>query len=484
LDLESYEGKVLGANEEVQSLERRLATASDQLSDQERKITAGFEDVIAALPAQSALVAFAQYSRYVGTLPEAQSPKEISPHYLAFVVRSGGDPHLVVLPGEIEASVIEWREAILKAGTEGSTESVYLHVGGNLRRLVWDPLSRHLEDSEMVFLVPDGILNMVSFAALPMGKDQFLVEELPVIHYLSAERDLVVREARGSGSGLLAIGGPDFNEQSEVGPAFLDQSTGQSADPTLGFGFRGSRTDCGEFTSICFEELPGAVEEIREISAIWELCREAEPATILKGPDASESAFKQNARGVRLIHVATHGFFLNETCESALSSRRGVGLITPLHEKSPKSRIENPLVLSGLALAGANKRGEADPAVNDGILTSQEIGVLDLSGVEWAVLSACDTGVGKIETGEGVVGLRRCFEVAGAQTLIMSLWPVEDNATKKWMKQLYSARFSDGHDTANAVRAACLNTLNARRKAGDSTNPFYWGAFVAAGSWN
>jgi CHAT domain-containing protein len=143
---------------------------------------------------------------------------------------------------------------------------------------------------------------------------------------------------------------------------------------------------------------------------------------------------------------------------------------------------DNPLLLSGLALAGANLRKQARPGQDDGILTGEEIASLDFTGTEWVVLSACDTGVGKVQNGEGILGLRRAFETAGAQTLIMSLWSVEDEATRQWMRALYSDRLS-GKSTAESVRGADRAILEARRRAGRSTRPFFWGGFVAAGSW-
>jgi CHAT domain-containing protein len=135
-------------------------------------------------------------------------------------------------------------------------------------------------------------------------------------------------------------------------------------------------------------------------------------------------------------------------------------------------------------LAGANQRAHAGPDEEDGVLTAEEIATLDLSGVEWAVLSACDTGVGEVRAGEGVLGLRRAFQLAGARTLIMSLWSVEDESAREWMRALYEGRLTDGLSTADAVRHASLAVLNARRQRGETTHPFYWAAFVAAGDWN
>jgi CHAT domain-containing protein len=144
---------------------------------------------------------------------------------------------------------------------------------------------------------------------------------------------------------------------------------------------------------------------------------------------------------------------------------------------------ENPLLLSGLALAGANRRAIASGDEEDGILTAEEVASLNLSGVEWAVLSACDTGLGEIKAGEGVFGLRRAFQIAGARTVIMSLWSVEDRAAMTWMRALYEGRLARNLDTAAAVREASLTVLRQRRARGQSTHPFYWAGFVASGDW-
>ena len=117
------------------------------------------------------------------------------------------------------------------------------------------------------------------------------------------------------------------------------------------------------------------------------------------------------------------------------------------------------------------------------MLTAGEIAMLPLQGVGWVVLSACDTGVGTIRNGEGVFGLRRAFRIAGARTLIMSLWSVEDRSTRTFMQALYEARLVDGASTAESVRRAMIQTLQTRRESGRSTLPFYWAGFVAAGDW-
>ncbi len=204
--------------------------------------------------------------------------------------------------------------------------------------------------------------------------------------------------------------------------------------------------------------------------------------TVLSGSSASETAVKNALSGRRVLHFATHGFFISDACPPDGSRSGGVARSSAAARFAEEGR-ENPLLLSGLAFAGANRRGAARLDEDDGILTAEEVAGLNLNGVEWAVLSACDTGLGEIRAGEGVFGLRRAFQVAGARTVIMSLWPVDDQATRAWMRALYEARFSRGLSTADAVHSASVSVLRDRRAKKQSTLPLYWAAFVAAGDW-
>jgi CHAT domain-containing protein len=136
-----------------------------------------------------------------------------------------------------------------------------------------------------------------------------------------------------------------------------------------------------------------------------------------------------------------------------------------------------------VALAGCNARGQSPAGEDDGILTSEEIATSDFSSVDWIVLSACESGVGDLEPGEGVYGLRRSLAIAGAKTAIMSLWKVGDIAAQRWMRHLYKARFDEKLTVAEAVRAASLRMLKEQRARGQSTSPSIWGAFIATGAW-
>ena len=181
------------------------------------------------------------------------------------------------------------------------------------------------------------------------------------------------------------------------------------------------------------------------------------------GGDASEERFKSDAPGNRVIHLATHGYFLGGACDSGGAF---VG--------------ENPLLLSGLFLAGANLHGrDADSlGAEDGILTAYEVSAMDLEGTELVVLSACETGLGEMTEGEGVYGLRRAFQIAGARTVVSALWPVGDEETAELMGRIYQ-----GGDLgiADVMRKVQMEEIHVLRSRGQVDHPFTWGAFIALG---
>lgn len=487
-----YTTLVDGARRESEVSEQALAERSAQFRIERSRADIGTDEVLASLPADGALVSFARYDRTIFTEP-AQTPLPKAPvrasrpvsSYLAFVLRADRPPAVVPLGSvqAIDTLVSQWRVDItaeaLVAPTPGELVRSSRGSGAALRRRVWDRLAEHLGDARRVFIVPDGALSLVPFAALPVGQRSYLLEAGPVIHYLSAERDLVpLPQTPGASRGLLAVGGPSFNDRTlfraRARPA---PTAAASIPPTM---LRGAPRPCGGLESITFPPLAGTRQEVRDLSGVWDANVSAETASVLLGRDANEASFKRDAPGHRVLHLATHGFFLNGDCAPAPSGGRGVGGLSTARVPGP---AENPLLLSGLALAGANRRASAGPDEDDGILTAEEVASLNLEGVEWAVLSACDTGVGEIRAGEGVFGLRRAFQVAGARTVVMSLWSVDDQATRAWMRALYEGRFERKLSTADAVHAASLGLLRERRAKGQSTHPFYWAAFVAAGDW-
>jgi CHAT domain-containing protein len=257
---------------------------------------------------------------------------------------------------------------------------------------------------------------------------------------------------------MLAMGGPDFAS------AAAETAGGDEA-------YRGAAPDCEAIRDRAFTPLAASVREVREVAALWERQGDAAEVLLRLGPDATEAEFKRAAPTCRAIHVATHGFFVDERCLEHQGEEEG------------GAWKENPLVYSGLVLAGAGAPRADDPDGEDGFLTAEEIATLDLHEARWVVLSACGTGVGTLVRDEGVFGLRRAFETAGAGTLVTSLWNVGDRATRRWMEALYRARTTGAGSSAEAVRTASRALLAELRASGEPPHPREWGAFIASGEW-
>ena len=490
---DQYLRLVDGSQRDKEIAERALADKSAAFRQELKREEVGLSEVRTALPARTALVAFARYDRTVIDTATTRSAKTKPgaglrrvPSYAALVLLADQlDVSMVALgaASTIDALIAQWRleiTSIAGATSPIGAERTYRIAGGQLRKRVWDPIAAKVGDATTVFVVPDGTLNLLSFGALPVGSTSYVIDNGPVIHYLSAERDLLASTDRPTANrGLLAVGGAAFDDPGVFTGSQGVPRAGRPTPRRAGAGQR--RTSCTELSSMQFQPLTATIREIREVAAVWV----DSPVQILESGAANERAFKQSAPGHRVLHLATHGFFLGSSCSAALPGARAVGGLVTANKRqsSPNAvTIENPLLVSGLALAGANRRALARPGDEDGILTAEEVASLQLDGVEWAVLSACDTGLGEVEVGEGVLGLRRAFHMAGVRTVIMSLWSVEDKAAGAWMKVLYQARIRK-LTTAEAVHEASLTVLRNRRASGRSTHPFYWAAFVAEGDW-
>lgn len=456
-----YEAALDRARENRYQAERLLAEKSLPFRRELASRQIGLNEVAAALPKDAALISFVRYPRTAFRLgaPALDPAANACPSYLALVLRPGQKQPAVVDLGaaaEVDAMVAQLRRTISQEAQDPGrspkqSEASYRRAAAQLRLRIWDPLAAYWKGAARLFLVPDGALHLVSFAALPAGRG-YLVESGPVIHYLSTERDIASEARLADGRGMLLVANPTFDH----GPALASATAG----------FRGAAALCDAYRNLHFDPLPGTAREASSVSDIWRQTGGAESS--LMGISAQKSSVLEQAAGKRVLHLATHGFFL-EGCGPGASAA------------SPRAsgEAENPLLLSGLALAGANESKQP----GEGVLTAEEIASLNLDGLEWAVLSACDTGLGEIHAGEGVFGLRRAFQLAGARTVVMSLWQVDDNSTRLWMQELYRARFLRGEATSEAVRTATLSVLAHRRTAHLSTHPLYWAGFLAAGEW-
>ena len=402
------------------------------------------DDVRAHLPQHSVLISYVNYLRHPLESRDPNARSEWS--YLAFVLHPGSERIRVYDLGaakpidDLVTSARAAADAEAHGGGMGArrNERQYREAGEVLRRKIWDPLRADAAGARLALVVADGVLNLIPFAGLPEGNG-YLVEHGPVIHMLTSERDLVPAEDTAKKTGLLAIGSPQFNLASNAEPAAP---------------LRGGTVSCDEFHTLDFHPLPGSGSEVSEIAQAWRRWNRSETASLVTGADATRGRFLSEAEHNRILHVATHAFLLDQSCGNG-----------------------NPLMHSGLVFAGANSNRE------DSILTAQQIASLDLSGVDWAVLSACNTGNGELHDGEGVLGLERAFRVAGARSVIMTLWPVDDKITHQFMHNLYAERLGRHASTSDAVWNASRSLLLERRAAGKSTHPWYWAGFVGSGAW-
>lgn len=367
--------------------------------------------------------------------------------YAAYILGSKGDPVLVDL-GEaaaIDAAIEKFRKAV----SDPNNKKV-IELGHALHALTMAKIAPALGSTTNVLLAPDGALNVVPFSALVDDKQQFLLKTY-TFTYLTSGRDLLrlAIKTKAQGGGVI-FADPSFDATGPAAPA----------DPGATRGRRSS-----DLASLMWPALPGTAQEADEVT------RRMPDLTLYRAADATEAAVKR-VHGPRVLHLATHGFFLpDEAPETALrdvrSSPNGVPPVAT-------ERHENPLLRSGLAFAGANKLASGD---EDGILTAMEASGLDLQGTKLVVLSACETGVGRVTNGDGVYGLRRALVIAGAESLVMSLWQVDDLATKDLMAGYY-ARLKAGRGRSSALRDVQLE-LSARK---EYAHPFYWAGFLPAGN--
>jgi CHAT domain-containing protein len=432
------------ATAKMELIERTLAERSAALRADERIYQVKTEDVRQSLTANSVLVSYVLYRQ--AAVDKADPTDGETPGYMAFVLRPGSDRIGVFDLGDAASLDELVRKARAAADAEahsgglGSTrnERAYREAGEAIRARIWDPLKKEIGDAKLALVVADGNLNLIPFAGLPEGEG-YLVEHGPVIHMLSSERDLVPLDRGPRKQGLLALGSPSF----ELALNRLPPSP-----------LRGESPSCEEFGKVVFQPLPGTAKEVSDIGNTWRRWNAAEPAQLVTGDDATLTRFLDESSHSRVLHVATHAFLLDKSCGNG-----------------------NPLLHSGLVFAGGNHGAEQS------ILTAQQIASLDLSGVDWAVLSACNTGNGELRDGEGVLGLQRAFRVAGAHSVIMTLWPVDDDVARQFMHLLYSERLGEHATTADAVWNSSRKLLEERRAKGLSTHPWYWAGFVGSGGW-
>ncbi len=380
----------------------------------------------------------------------------------------------------IQKSISIFRETIQD---EDADEEDVLETGHEVFQKVWQPLQELIRNKKSIYIVPDSVLHLLPFDALVDENDNFLIQNKD-LKVLSSSRDLVVSALPDAQGDFMILAGPDY----DIDNAQLQKEKQVIASTRSGEIDRGIRMSHG-LRSLSFEPLLGAEIEgktIKQVSDGFDPLKGAEDegksinkvarssngnSIIYTKREAEEQQLRTVGKSPSMVHIATHGFFLQaeeRLKRRLLSLQRGGTHTTP-----PPG--DNPLLRAGLAFAGINTNapflGEIDTD-NDGVLTALEVLGLRLSGTQLVVLSACETGVGEIHAGEGVYGLRRAFQEAGVKSVVNSLWPVSDEGTRRLMTSFYKNMFN-GMPPRKALKSAQLTLLNS-----EWSSPYYWSSFV------
>ncbi|MEW6264574.1 MAG: tetratricopeptide repeat protein [Thermodesulfobacteriota bacterium] len=476
-DLKVREETMAGLKAEKERLEAALARLSQVYARQKKAERADVASVSKALPAGSVLLEFASILSFDIKRPRFQEKKTY--RYLAFILPAGNkkDVRLVDLgqAAAINAAVSSFKKAVSDAEDIQGLKT--LHAAAELYRLVFAPLKEHIGPAREIFISPDGKLNLIPFEVLTGPDGRFLIEDYS-FNYLAAGRDVLDFGRTGDKSGrTLLLGDPDFDLTGRDKAATMRQlglSPGQTPEKT------GKRSL--DMVGLRFGPLPGTREEVKAIQALLGPGQ----TRVFTGREALEEVLRQGPPP-RILHLATHGFFLDDDFMNRLVEESSAEVWSgpdsrPVGSQVKLNRVESPLIRSGLALAGANQAvGSSEIERSDGLLTAEKVLGLKLNGTELVVLSACETGVGEVKSGEGVYGLRRAFTLAGAKSLVMSLWPVPDLETKELMTEFYRHLAEGKLSRAQALRQAALKQKHIVQNRYGHVNPLFWAAFIMLG---
>ena len=456
------QGEVARMEMEGQRLEAEISRRSSEFRAQSQAIT--LARVQQLIPAGSALVEIMSYEPV--DFHEMKNSDASEPaRYVAYVLGRSGAPLWVDLG---EAAAIDVEIGKLRDALRDRGHADVKQIARTVDEKIMRPLRKLLPaETRTVLLSPDGSLNLIPFNALVDEQDHYLVEGYSFI-YLTSGRDLLRFEAQTPGrQAPYIIANPKFDESAQ--PTGASNQTASALEQSRAF----------DFSKAKFRPLPGTAGEAQALAAILP------DAQMLTEAQATETALKK-VSGPKILHIATHGFFLpDEKREraSTAAAARGVSRLLEMEDNNSSSSpqrkptlIENPLLRSGLALAGANQRQGGGG--EDGVLTAIEAAGLDLWGTKLVVLSACETGVGEVRSGQGVYGLRRALVIAGAESQVMSLWQVSDAATRDLMADYYK-RLISGGGRGEALRQVQLEMLG----NGERSHPYFWASFIQIGDW-
>jgi CHAT domain-containing protein/Tfp pilus assembly protein PilF len=463
ISLEEYRNQKKKLEDQAERYEADISRRSNEFRAQSLPIT--LAAVQAAIPADTALIEFATY-RPFNAKATIDDEAYGQPRYIAYVLRHEGEIQWKEL-GEVK--IIDRAVAALREALRDPKRNDVKPLARAVEQKVFQPVRRLIGETAQLLISPDGMLNLVPFAALVDERGRYLVERYS-IRYLASGRDLLrLQVARESQSGPLVVAAPDFGTRTKA-LAMRKLESKKEAPKGKPQEQVDEESAASAFSQFYFSPLPYTAQEGAALRALLP------GATLLTKRQASKAALGQ-VRSPALLHIATHGFFLKDA-KPAPAVGRGHQAVSDDPERLIRElersglRIENPLLRSGLALAGANED------TDDGILTALEVTGLNLWGTKLVVLSACDTGVGEVKNGDGVHGLRRALVLAGSESQVISLWAVSDKGTRELMISYYRL-LQQGEGRGEALRQVQLEML----KRVNRQHPYYWASFIQSGEW-
>jgi CHAT domain-containing protein/Tfp pilus assembly protein PilF len=465
----TYRQRCLALQRRQDELENDLARRVQNYAQQRLAEQAGLDDLARALPADAVLVELVRYhhfdfkawrwgaDRYAALLLGRGSADDATPA-VRFLALGAARP--------LDEAVAAWRKPVQAGTTSPDAER-------ELRRLLWGPLAGALPaGTRELVIAPEGALALLPFEALRLADGKYLVETVHV-RYVGGGRDLVPPpRPRVRSAAALVLADPAYDSAGEPGanvPGGVPPVANAPGAPGL------------RFTS-----LPGFAREADAVAKLLQ-GRPGWQVQQLRQGQATEEGLAAAPRP-RLLYCVTHGFFLPDREAPAPAVGLGRSIVVQSSKKvaglAPPASAD-PRLRSGLALAGANKWQERSAkGLSDGLLTALEVENLELWGTELVVLSACETGRGAVQVGEGVLGLRRAFQLAGAQAVLASLWMVPDTETERLMTDCLR-RWLDGAPPAAALRQAQLQLIRQLRQSANpwlrAAPPLYWAGFICHG---
>jgi CHAT domain-containing protein len=427
----------------LQALEgkrRELIEASPEYKNRLQVQDANLDDVRKALPAGAVLIEFRQFRP-----ADFRAGKRGEPRIAGLLLTGSGKPAATDLRAEdlvVDLGPVSEMQPLTAALSDQADQAA-----AKLYDRLFAPFKDAVDSATAVYVAPDGILNLVPFARLKLADGRYWFERQEV-RILQTGRDLLRPEADRPARGMLALGGVDFG----AAPAATE-----AQDSVFFAAARSSRAEAvsraAETFRAGFNPLPATADEVNDVMVSYVTHYPGEPAEIWSGAEASKARLMALKTPPRVLYLATHGFYL-------------------------PNRSREPMLLSGIVLAGANREvasGGKEATGTEGLLFALEAEGLNLDGTELAVLSACDTAKGNVDYSEGVFGLARALRTAGARNVLVTLWKLNDGEAHDFMVDFYENWLSQPRsDPARALRDTQLSWI----KDKDRRDPRIWAPYV------